>query len=182
MDISTPKAAQQLFEKGQYSQVIDLINSPDSAADSGPASQFVLLSYFKLGNFLQCLDCPITSESIYQDDSSYLSMRAACLRRLGDLAKSQSVFLKAISIDPASIEIKNNYANLLIDLGKYTEASELLDEIINTKPDYSDALINKKRLTVLQSKVPNTTDSISGALSYLSDPLSLHSIKLKLII
>ena len=115
-------------------------------------------------------------ETIYDSEPDYLSLYAASSRRLGDLIIT-TAFQTCFVYRTDSIPIKNNYANLLIDLGKLDEAQKLLDEILSVVPTYDDALTNKNRLQFLRSNKPSSADlskaEDSSKFVDLGDPLLL---------
>ena len=69
-----------------------------------------------------------------------LSFHAANERRLGDI-QAKELFHEALELDLESIEIQNNYSNLLIDIGDFTTARSLLEKLLCLNPDYQDAKV-----------------------------------------
>ena len=167
------------YNLGHYNKVVSIAEAViQNHLASSDASKIQAASYFKLGNFQKSYDILCEIESLYDSDPDYLSLYAACCRRLGHLEKSSQIFRLALSIKPDSISIKNNYANLLIDLGEYDAAGLLLDEILIDNPTYEDALKNKNRLNFLLSEQstskPNEPSLQSNIdLPGLGDPLLL---------
>ena len=51
--------------------------------------------------------------------SSFFSLIGSTFRRLGDFERSEKYLCIAKDIEPLSIQIQNNYANLLIDLKRF---------------------------------------------------------------
>ena len=92
-------------------------------------------------------------EGPLSNNASFLAMYAAILRRLNLLSRAESVFKQALSIEPNSKEVKNNYSNLLIDQGKFDQALQLLNEILSDFPDYDDALKNKERCELIMTEI-----------------------------
>ena len=78
-------------------------------------------------------------------------MYASTARRQGDLKKAHELFNTALKLDPESPLIRNNYANLLIDMQKYDDALAILESILQEHPDYKDAIFNRNRLNDLMS-------------------------------
>ena len=117
-------------------------------------------------------------EQHFSDNTDFLSLYASSCRRLGLLDKSKSLFEKAIALDDQSVFIRNNYANLLIDLLDYVQARVILEDIISIDSDYTDAVENLNRLSFLESKASlqpgkSTTSQSSFSLSDFNDPLLL---------
>lgn len=54
-------------------------------------------------------------------------------QRLGDLEKSETSFKKALSVQTDNFGARNNYGRLLCERGKYADAFEQFDKVINTK-------------------------------------------------
>ena len=58
--------------------------------------------------------------------------------------------------------MKNNYSNLLIDLGRLSEAKQILEDIISVNPDYEDARVNLHRLESQLSLSKNTSSTANN--------------------
>ena len=130
--------------------------------------RFLAASYFRLGSYADALTLLQELSSVYGEDPGHISLLASTYRRLGQFEQASVYFKRALSLDPQSLSIKNNYANLLIDLKKYDLALEMLDGILQLSPDYVDAVENRKRL--LSIKTLNEA-SIEDRPQF--DPLSL---------
>ena len=75
------------------------------------------------GEALKRLDSHGT-DSVYHGAS-----RARILHRLGRTEAAESVFLSLIEANPGNLDLKNDYAEMLIDWKKYDEALEILEPI-----------------------------------------------------
>ena len=87
-------------------------------------------------------------------------MYGACCRRLGKLDAAKSLLQKALSYQPDSLPVRNNYANLLIDLNHFDSAEQILNSVLDSSPEYSDAKDNLQRLRLkrtllFQQSLPN---------------------------
>lgn len=170
-----------LCNDGFYTEAINLsLNISPNVLDEPVLAKIVSACYFKLGEFSKAFALLESLESIYYNDVEFLSLFASTSRRLGDLTRSEVLFKRAISIDPDSISLKNNYANLLIDLHLYQEARLTLNDVLQKNPTYSDSIVNLNRLNHLESTNSTSTSSISAASSMptsqgfsLADPLLL---------
>lgn len=176
-----------LCNAGSYTEAINLsLNISPNLLDDPVLAKVVSACYFRLGEFSKAFVLLESLEAIYYNDVEFLSLLASTSRRLGDLTKSEITFKRAINIDPDSITIKNNYANLLIDLHLYDEARAMLNDVLEREPGYSDSIINLNRLNHLEStsnplslssSVSTTTSSgLSGSKINgfsLADPLLL---------
>ena len=166
------------YRLGYYNKVVAIAEKEiQSCVASSDSSKIQAASYFQLGDFQKCYDVLIELENIYDSDSEYLSLYAACSRRLGLLEKSSQLFTLALSISPDSVSIKNNYANLLMDLGDLDAAEKLLDEVLDAVPNYADAVQNKNRLKFLRTEQSqkvalNSADQPTNVLEF-GDPLLL---------
>ena len=151
----------EIFEKGNYSKIIDYWNNKQLQASQDPDSAFIAAAaHFRLGNLEKACEICELIEGPLSNNASFLSMYAAILRRLSLLTRAEEVFQQALSLEPNSKEIKNNYSNLLIDQKKYDQAANLLEEILQDSPSYQDAISNLERCkSILQeaeaSKVEN---------------------------
>jgi Tfp pilus assembly protein PilF len=67
--------------------------------------------------------------------------------------KAETLFQRALSLNPESLQVQNNYANLLIDLSKFDQAYDILQSIISIEPTYTDAINNLNRLVALRKSV-----------------------------
>ena len=140
------------YRLGYYNKVVAIAEQEiQSCVASSDSSKFKLL-LFSTWNFQKCYDILVEFEKIYDNNSDYLSLYAACSRRLGLLEKSSQLFTLALSISPDSFSIKNNYANLLIDLREFDAAQKLLDEVLDAVPNYADAVQNKNRLKFVRTE------------------------------
>ena len=164
----------RLFNEGRFDEVVRLASSNQITPESNPASSCVLgASYFRLGDFQNAVDTLSLLESTHSQDLEYLSLFGASLRRLGDLNKAKAVFESALSIYPAVASLRNNYANLLIDLKSYDEAKVILEDLLNDDPNYTDASVNLNRLSFfLQNTVEaKSTSTLLKSSNEALDPL-----------
>ena len=135
-----------IFEKGNYSKVIDKWNTDQFQSSSDPEAAFIAAaSYFRLGDMEKACKLCESIEGVFNNNSGYLSMYAAILRRLNLFSRAETIFLRALDLSPESKEVKNNYSNLLIDQGRLDEAINILNDILRSSPNYSDAMQNLAR-------------------------------------
>lgn len=174
----------QKFQQGHFGEVISLAQSNNINPNNDPnCSHILAASYFSLGQLPESIDILSELESSLANDSNYLGLYGAALRRSGDLVASEKYFLRALESDPNSLILQNNYANLLIDSKRYDEAYTILSKIVSIDSSYIDAAENLNRLMSLRSlsdpvdasSKDNRTDSIkcntSKSLDTLLDPL-----------
>jgi len=147
-----PQQLMALFESGRFRDVVQMAQTAAIDPRSEPLlAQVHAASLFKLGLYSESL--PILDElySPLCHDPDYLNLLASTCRRLGMLDRARTVFAEALklSVSPA---IRNNYANLLVDLGQYQEAKQILELLVSDNPAYNDAVSNLNRLEFLLSK------------------------------
>ena len=165
----------QFFASGRYSDILRLAQENSVTPGTSPeAAKLVAAAYFCTGEHSNAFHILLELESTFGHASDFLSLFAATCRRVGEFKKAEELFGRALEISPHSLQIRNNYANLLIDLNRYDEASEILDAVLKEDPSYSDALSNKNRLAVALSNSENSKlSSIPDQPFNLGDPLLL---------
>ena len=134
----------------------------------------VAASYFKLGEFSSALNLLSEIESCFVDDIEYLVLYGSCLRRCGDLVGADIQFQRALKVDPSSPNLLNNYANLLIDLGRFDQAENILSDLLVKNPSYEDAIVNLQRLKERKQSFASESDqSVSAKGWTMGNPLLL---------
>ena len=162
-----------IFESNRYQEVVNLIDQSEFIAIDNPViARILAASYFKLGDYSKSLALLSQIESCFIDDVDYLSLYGACLRRCGDLDLARVQFERALKLDPNVHSVQNNFANLLIDLGDFKLAEEILDQLLAANPSYLDASTNLQRLHE-KKRIVNAQNqqSKSATLFSLADPL-----------
>tara|TARA_B100001939_G_C16898239_1_gene598624 strand:- start:314 stop:1363 length:1050 start_codon:yes stop_codon:yes gene_type:complete len=165
----------QLFVSGRYSDILRIAQDNSVTPGTSPeAAKLVAAAYFCTGEHSNAFNLLVELESTFGHAADFLSLFAATCRRVGELNKAEELFKRALKISPDSPEVRNNYANLLIDLSRYDEASEILDSVLKENPSYSDALANKNRLVAVISHSQKSQSNTSYDEPFnLSDPLLL---------
>ena len=165
----------ELYDRGLYQEVIHSIDLATFSALEDPVlAQVLAASYFQLGQFSDSLPLLKEIESCFSTDSNYLSLYGACLRRCGDLEAARLQLEQALKIQPEQSAVRNNYANLLIDLGDYQEAESILRGLLAADPDYQDAQVNLQRLRERQriEQLKSDESQLEQASAWrLADPL-----------
>ena len=167
-----------LFQAGRHSDVVlKATESSVTPLNSPEASRILAASLFCLSEYEKAYQILKEIESVFYDNPQYLSLFGACLRRLGDYEQSEILLKRALAVEPNSLPIRNNFANLMIDMKKYDQASSILDGILLESPSFKDAIVNKNRLAEISkssdydSRLTKTEPSIQ--VNTLSDPLLL---------
>ena len=150
-----------LFASNRFHEIITHYESLDGFVfeDNPGESNVLAASYFKSGSFQKAYEVLVNLESALYNDPDYLSLFGATCRRLMLLDKAKLYFMRAIELNPNSIQYKNNYSNLLIDLGEIHEAVSILEPIVLSNPNYSDALENLNRAKFLLESPSNSNNS-----------------------
>ena len=129
--------------------------------------------------------CPYFRLAQYDEDTTFLATFMLCnfpiylicpymhqrVEILENLMKPQR-FSKRHRINSNDIYLKNNYSNLLIDLGRLSEAKKILTDIISSNPDYEDAKANLHRLESQLLLSKHTIFSITKQLAESVDSLN----------
>tara|TARA_B100001964_G_C14203950_1_gene587200 strand:+ start:315 stop:1415 length:1101 start_codon:yes stop_codon:yes gene_type:complete len=144
---SPDQALISLFQAGRYFEVVRQADVLGLQPQLHPipcqilaASCFQLAEYARAGELLEQL------EPALGHDRDFLSLYGANCRRLGQLDKAEKLLSRALKLDPDAPQVRNNYANLLIDLDRLSEASSILEKLLQDDPNYKDAQVNLNRL------------------------------------
>ena len=155
-----PAAEQQLlplFQAGRHHEVVAQARQLEVQPQTQPLAANVLAaSLFQLGEFGQAASLLEALEAALGQDRDYLSLYGATCRRLGLLQRAEQLLARALQLDPGSTAVRNNYANVLIDLGRDQEARRLLEQLLAEEPDYQDARANLNRLQFRQQPASAT--------------------------
>jgi tetratricopeptide (TPR) repeat protein len=166
-----------LFRAGRHHEVLAAAQSLGITPELQPlASQVVAASLFQLGELGQAATLLEALEAVLGNQRDYLSLYGATCRRLGLLQRSEQLLARALQLDPAAVDIRNNYANLLIDLGRDQEAREILEQLLQQQPNFQDARTNLNRLQFRQQAAAQPLKSSPGGLTAAwlpADPLMM---------
>ena len=134
------------FDTGFYNKAITYFSELDETNPSPQVLNVVAACYFRLGEYHKADIVLQQAEPSLSDNPGYLSLYAANSRLLANYEKSRSLFIRALELDPTSLSVKNNYANLLIDEAELEEAETILMDILKVDPHYKDAISNLNRV------------------------------------
>ena len=171
--LEAPADLMQLFQAGRHREVLQAAQHQDVLAQTQPLlAQVVAASLFRLGEFGQALTLLEQLEATLGEDVNFLILLASTCRRLGLLDRSGRAFERALAIQPESPALRNNYANLLIDLNRYGEAEAILEALLAANPDYEDARANLNRLHFKQTPPadPSNKQRLSSTVGSAEDP------------
>lgn len=154
----------ELFTAGRYHELIAAAQSAQITPQSDATAAHILAAaLFRVGEFATADTLLAELEPACGLNADFLSLYAANTRRLGQLQQAEQLFSRALAINPRSLQIRNNQANLLIDLGRFDDARVILNELLEESPDYEDARINLNRLSF-----QNTSSNQQPAASFKS--------------
>ena len=176
---STQNELASLFEQRNFQAILDRAQRDEITPATNPhAANVVAAALFQVGRYPECLLwCEGLSPSL-ENDAGFTSMYGAVLRRSGRIKEAESVFRNALEAHPNNPILRNNFANLLIDIQAFEEAEATLQQVLEDNPDYEDARENLNRLEFQRSLVksaPNANESANSidepAPNHFSDPL-----------
>ena len=173
MTLTSPNQLAELFSNGRYHELIAAARAADVTPQTDPtAAQLLAAALFSVGEFGSADPLLEELEPAFGLNADFLSLYAANSRRLGQLQQAEELFSRALNINPSSFTIRNNHANLLIDLGRLDEARTILMRLIEEAPDYEDARANLNRLS-FQNASESFESIPSGSIDgwSLADPL-----------
>lgn len=146
----------ELFAAGRYHELIAAARSAQISPQADPTgAQLLAAALFSVGEFGAAAPMLEELEPAFGLNPDFLSLFAANCRRLGQLQRAEELFARALKISPESPQIRNNQANLLIDLGRLDEAREILTRLLDEQPDYADARTNFNRLSFQNQAQPS---------------------------
>lgn len=162
----------ELYEQGRYTDVVALAGKADIHPASDPPNSFIVAaSLLQLGHLEQCRQICVALSSVLANNPLFLSLHATCLRRLGQLDQSAVIFEQALKQYPDLPYLNNNYANLLIEQGKFDAAHRILSSVLERHPTYKDAAANLQRLKGLAA-LPGQATRPAGRAQKLEVPPS----------
>ena len=166
-----------LYAQGRFHELIALARQQSLTAETDPEhAQMLAIALFKVGEFASADSVLQGLEAAFGLNADFLSLYGANCRRLGRLSDAENLFQRALRLDPDSQGIRNNYANLLIDLARFDEAQLILSKLLVENSEYEDARSNFNRLSLLKADTsPTSTCVESGEVDgwSLADPLLL---------
>lgn len=154
-----------LFEQRKFQQILDKAQHDEISPASDPTCGMVVAAaLFQLGRYS---DCMLWCESLFpamQGDTSFSSMYGAVLRRLGKLQEAEKIFREALEKEPNNPFLRNNFANLLIDMQYFDESEQILQELLSNDPSYEDAQVNLNRLYFQKSLSTTNSKTANNAI------------------
>lgn len=165
-----------LFEQRNFQSIIDLARRDEITPATNPhAANVVAAALFQTERYSDCLLwCEALAPSL-GDNASFVSMHGAVLRRVGRLDQAEQTFRAALKTHSKNPFLRNNFANLLIDLQQFDEAESLLNALLIENPNYDDAKVNLNRLQ-FQRGLKETPPCADGSATTEQDSTHEHLI------
>ena len=137
----------ELYEQSDFRGVIKEWQKGQYQITTDQEYGFVVAaSHFRLGNLNEACSFCEELDNVLSNNENFLAMYAAILRRMMLLQRAEEIFQRALELAPKAKDVRNNYSNLLIDLGRNEEAKKILENLVSEFPDYTDAGINLQRV------------------------------------
>lgn len=149
------------FDTGFYNKAITYFLELGDTHPSPQLLNVIAACYFRLGEYQNADSILQQAEPSLSDNPGFLSLYAANCRLLANYEKSRSLFIRALELDPTSLPVKNNFANLLIDEGDLEQAESILVDILKVDPHYKDALSNLNRVRYKLSSLQHPSKDVS---------------------
>lgn len=160
------------FKNGHYRQIVESLYDPNSISSGNPLNdQIVAASLFNLGRYHDALSILEPLIGALGQNVDFLSLLGATLRRLGQFERASEIFSAALKINPNSLELNNNYSNLLIDLNRFDEAESILLSLLKSHPDYMDARYNINRLHAKRNLIAESSSHKESSVTVPWGPL-----------
>ena len=181
----------ELFQKGDYLGVLEAAQQNDLNPHKDPIqSMLVAASHLELGNPDQTLKLCHELKASLGSRIDFRKLMASALRRSGRLKEAELFYRDTLQRFPKDLELKSNFANLLVDINKQNEAKILLEQISQEKPDDTKAKESLLQLSSLEAaptqtskalltkarksrKRPADNDETSAVHSFDLDPLAM---------
>ena len=162
--IASRSELSDLYSKCRYRDVLTRAEDAQVQLDQDPLSaKFVGAALFQLGEYEKAYKILSWHKASMSTDIDYLSLVGATCRRLGMASEAMELFDAALKIDPKSAQVRNNYANLLIDVGEFPKARLILESLLKEDPDYEDARLNLNRLEFRETERKTTENEFESA-------------------
>jgi len=141
-----------LLNSGQYHRIIEIYSGIKGNSAADPDQAFVLaVAYFKLEKYEDAFHILREISRDMVSSCQFHSLMGATCRRLGLVEQAKAHFQHGCKLEPENFDIRNNYANLLVDEGEYNEAEALLKIVLENCPNHPDARSNLERLYLLRA-------------------------------
>lgn len=141
-----------LLNSGKYHKIIEIYSGIKGNSAADPDQAFILaVAYFKLQKYEDAFNIlrGISREMV--NSCQFHSLMGATCRRLGLVEQAKTHFKHGCQLEPDNFDIRNNYANLLVDEEEYAEAEALFKMVIENCPNHPDARSNLERLYLLRA-------------------------------
>ncbi len=145
-------------------------SSPEKA-DKASLHMKIGISFFENSNYPKALSEFLIAEELDPENALVQNNLGLTYFMRERFELSEKHFKKAISLSPAFTEARNNYARLLIEIGKYKQAEEELNKVLNdlTYGGLEKAYINLGLSNFKQKKYPKAVEAFLKAIDQQQD-------------
>lgn len=81
----------------------------------------------------------------------------------GDYPHASQFYAKVIELDPGNLGVLNNLAFICLEIGQYTEAVILADQVLSINPEYGCSWLNKGNALIKLGRLQEATDCFNKA-------------------
>ena len=135
---------------------------------SNPEDIFAIAAaFYQKSLFNDCTEFAIKYITIVCQDPNFCALVGSAYRKNMYFDKALELYQAGLFVCSDSLQLKNNLANLYIDMNMFDDSEALLLEVLRIDPDYIDAKENLKRLYLLKAQGTNlfTDDIVSSEFS-----------------
>lgn len=152
--VSSIETLNKKFQLGEFTEICKLAIYESITPQVNPTESLIVAgAFFQLNKYQECTEWCEHLYPVMASKPEFLSMYGAALRRIGRQNDAQKIFLEGIQGLNSSKELLNNYANLLIDMERFSEARQILSNLVGENPTYNDARENLNRLNYIESSL-----------------------------
>ena len=130
---------------------------------------------FGQGNIRLALECCSAVLMQIPNEVNALHLKALALKAGKQFSESKESFEKAVSGQPKNPEIRNNFGNLLRDMGRYEEATVQYRKALQYKPGFVDPWFNMGLTAQAAGDHVGATDALKQALKLKPQDARYHN-------
>ena len=137
-----------LLEKGFYTEIIQKWTKGDYNGIHDPNNLMIIAAdYYKIGDIIKTKKVIEDNYALISNGSGFHAFYGSVLRKSGLVEEAKHVYEEGLITDPNNPFLKNNYANLLIDIGDLNGAESILKGLLKSKPaNLEDIEVNLARI------------------------------------
>jgi tetratricopeptide (TPR) repeat protein len=123
------------FEKGHYTDAIDIFNQLDTLPGNYELWQKIAYSWQQLGDYQKALRYYLKADLTDIRKPWNIKKIALCYRRLGDYSKALEYYLEAEKLEPENLQVQANLAHTYLDRKDYDNALKKYFKVEYLAPD-----------------------------------------------